>query len=643
MQKHWWELGKNKAHDAVWSQFSHLENHDKARIHRYETYAKVYGGPSSDSVKPEDSGNTDFETLTGIPIRLNAAKAAVDTIVAKVGKLRPRPTFVTDGANYTLQSRARNLQLFIDGAFHQSDMYATSPGVFRNAMVFGTGVLHPYRMGKRLCTENVHPADIYVDRVEAINGMPRTLYRVHYMDRVKLAAMAEHTRGKMTASRVLEAPRVKNRAWALDDEEEGSDIPDMGGMVQVVEAFHLPDITEDTLDEIQMRTGKRPEIKDKGGRHIICIDGDTILDEEWCYDSFPFVFFHWSRPQRGFWGDSAIEEVAGLQVEINRIIRTAKKAFQLCGNPFWWVPASAGVDVDKLTNELGLKVVGGGGEGRPELVTFKPLDHQILDHMWQLYSKCFEILGSNQLAAAATAPAGLESGRALEKLSEEHTERFMTVSRDFEHAVGELSTRQYLRLAKEIDQNMRDAGMGSFRIKAGEGREFFDISWDEVSMDSDSYFIKVFPASSLPTTPALRAAELERYQNSGWIDKTTALRLLDMPDLVEETNLNTSGQRLLFKQIEAMLEHGEPEAPEPYQNHQEALSICQNAILQARIKGVDAGNIDLLRDFITALEAFIAAAQPPAPEPGAMGGPPEGSAVAPPAPTAPAPAPTMGA
>src|SRR5690606_20657104 len=73
-------------------------------------------------------------------------------------------------------------------------------------------------------------------------------------------------------------------------------------MVEVVESWRLP-------------------YEGKGGRHTICIEGATLLDEPWERDSFPFAFLCWSPPRSGFWGSVLVDELAALQYKVNEVFR----------------------------------------------------------------------------------------------------------------------------------------------------------------------------------------------------------------------------------------------------------------------------------------------------------------------------------
>lgn len=608
-----------------------LVERDGPRLAAYERYGQLYGGRRRTPAVAR-AGRLRGTLLTtataGAPVedpgpraalRLNVVKAAVDTIVSKVGSLRPRPTFLTTRGNWTLQRRAKQLQRFVDGAYHQADAYEHGLDYFRDAMVYGTGVLMPLTRAAgtpraRLTVERVPAWEFFVDEDDAEYGSPCCLYRERYVS----------------------AARVR-MLWGDDalPERAESDAPhtfytgDNPGVgdsdyVRVIEAWYRPPDPDEVLPNGKVR-GRTAATS---GRHVILVDvpergaggtarANAVVDEYFPYGEFPPVFFHWSKPTPGFWGDSAVREVEGIQVEVNRLLEVMRESMRLVSVP--WILEHADAHLTpQPNNTVGQRYVWEGSIP-PQVVTHQAVSPQHVQHMWELYAKAFEILGSNQLSASATAPPGLESGRALERLSEEQSERFKHVSRAFNVSLGQHLTRRLLLLAKQLDVASREAGLGGFGLRSPHARYADSIDWRDVSIDPDDYITQVFDTSVLPTLPSARVQEVERMQVAGWIEPDEARRLLDFPDLAESNNYATADYEMLLWQLEQMLEHGVPVLPEPFQSLDRAVRVGQSAILRAQQDRVPETNIDLLRTFVTVAASQLTMAAEPAP--GAMPGP----------------------
>ncbi len=549
-------------------------------------------------------------------LKVNLTKSLTETIVAKIGKQRPRPLFLTDGGSYGLQQRAKKLQRFIDAVYNAVGVYSVTPLVFRNAMLFGTGVFGPggeahHPRGPRFTLDNVFPLEILVDQVEAVSGKPQSMYRVHPVAKDHLQNQhPEHVDAIEDAG--LCAP---------DGELPGSE----GGVAHdprvavVYEAWHLSDFDADGTPI--------------PGRHVVVCGEAVLVDEEYEEEDFPFLFQHWNPPVRGFWGDSAVGEIRGLEQEVNVLLQRAQDAMKRSGMPFLLSHVDANLKEGKLSNEPGVHYRY-EGQIKPEIVTGQPVHPQILDQAWQLRRVAAEQLGTNELQVSATKPAGVESGRALEQLSEEHAVRFETVSRDFERNIAVNLAAHFVRVARVMDAQLKAAGKAGLRLRAVHERDVIDLKWDEAALQPEELFIDTYPVSVLPNTPAGKTAEVERWQANQWITPARSRELLEFPDLEEERSVLNASAELLDWQLAEMLDHGRSVMPNRRQDLQEAVTRGTMALLRAVRTNVPADNTALLEDFLAVIDEWLTpppAPVPPPPMP-AMGATPAVGGLAPAAP-----------
>lgn len=585
---------------------------DAPRQERIEKYYRLYGGSRLLGIRPweEPSDLKPYEREQSDALRLNVILAVIDTLCSKVGKLRARPTFLTNGGNWDLKLRAKRLQKFMDGAYHQSDTYEISPDVFRDACWAGTGVMHAYGAGKRICAERVPCWEFVVDPRDAMYGRPRRLYRVKWVSR---ECVAEQWGEDVLAEAGGEAP-----------DHNTDDTPGREGYVRVVEAWHLPspdyEYDEDLAESMDMPEGC--------GRRVLQVGDATVEDEAWHCAEFPFVFFHFRKPAQGFWGDSIIKDLVGIQVEVNKLIQVVQQSMQLCGQPLILKRDTAVLSPAQPTNAIGqvynVDSTAPSLEEAIRVVAPTPVSPQVMQHIWVLYDKAFELAGINSLSASATAPAGMESARGLERLSDAQSDRFMELSRHLEFSVGEALARQFIRVAKELDEELE----GGFSIRApGQRKASEDLRWKDVAIDEDGYLIQVFPTSILPTEPSARMDEVQRMTDAQWVTPDEARKLVDLPDLESSNDYATADLDNLERQLCDMLEHGKDIMPEPYQDLQRALKMSQQAILRAQAEGAPSANLDKVRNFITAIEVLTPKpeAPPGASPPLGAGAPPPGA------------------
>lgn len=618
----WWQQDGDELAHAVTAIGESLWENDESRRVEIEKNLRRFGGRVLRGLFQGRDPRPDLDN-----IRLNITKSVTETLTAKVGSIRPRPKILTNGADHSLRIRAKKLQRFLDGIFKQTRTYTLTPRYFRDALLCGTGVMYFYsHVGKKtICAESVYPPEILVDPVEAINGNPQSLFRCKFLDKDVLKAMCpDH------AEAIEDLASVSYEDMPDYMAEQESTIKTTR-MVRVFEAWHLAQW--DYYGKAQP------------GTRVLAAGGVLLGQDEWEYDFYPFEFFHWSDPLRGFWGDSAVGEIRGLEKEANRLLQKVQRAMRLVGQPWILNPRGGKVTPAKITNESAL-IVNFDGPTPPTVQTFQPIHPQVLEQLWTLQSKAYAQLGTNELQASATKPPGIDSGRGLEQLSEEHLVRFKHISQSFEQLVACNFARQFLRCAKDLDAELREQGRGGYEVRATANHTVLKIKWQDAEISPDDFFMEPWPTSVLPITPAGRTEEVERWQANGWIDAQRAQTLLEFPDLDSESNLTTADSELLEYQLEQMLDEGVPTFPEEVQDLERAKKRATFAWEHGKIDGTPSAHLDLVMDYINACEEMLA---PPAPAPdamdplAAMAGPP---GMAPPPPAAPPmgpPPPGMGA
>lgn len=594
----WWLLEGEELGAQVSAIGEQLWEADSPRRVEIEKNLRRFGGTSMRGLFQGRMPAPDADNA-----RINITKAVTETLTAKVGSNRARPKVLTTGGNHSLRIRAKKLQRFLDGAYKQARVYGLTPLVFRDALLCGTGVTYFYpNIGKKTVeAERVFPPEILVDDMEAVNGNPQTLFRVKFIDKGKLAGMFPKKAREIEDLATVSQDELPD--LAIDQEEYRGN-----RMVRVFEAWHLAIYADDgTLVK---------------GKRVLAASKLLLGEDEWAEDFFPFEFFHWSAPVRGFWGDSAVAEIRGLEKEVNTLLQKVQKAMRLAGQPWVLNPRGAKVKPAKITNETAL-IVDYDGPTPPTVVTFTPVSPQIIEQMWTLHSKAYAQLGTNELQAAAIKPPGIDSGRGLEQLSEEHLVRFKHVSKAFEDMVGSAFARQLVRCARELDERLRARGdKNGYVIRATANKTSIQIKWSDAQIDPDDFFLETWPTSVLPLTPSGKTEEVERWQQNGWITKDRAQTLLEFPDLDSETNLTTADSELLEWQLEKMLDDGDDIVPEPRQNLQNAMQRGTFALEKGMQDGTPEENLDKLRTFLNACDELM---QPPAPAPVPPGMPPMGA------------------
>lgn len=516
-------------------------------------------------------------------LSLNVCRNMVGAVTSKIAaKNKPKPTFLTEEGNYDQRVQAENLEKFVGGVFYESGLYAVASQCFRDMCVTGTGVLKAFEEGEKASVERVRQKELVVDDVEGADMKPRNMFQRKYVDRLvlkKLWGQGDAVREQL----IQDCPR--------DAEDLEAGYQSTADQVLVTEGWHL---------------GEDDKTK---GRHSIVIEGLDLLDEEWT-GPFPFAFLRWSEDTEGFWGVGLVEELRGIQAEINKLLQQIQKGHHLIGGH--WAVLQGSTLTTQINNDLGAIVKYTGQP--PQYYSPAVIATEVYNHLWQLYAKAFEIAGVSQMAATGMKPGGLDSGEAQRVYNDIQTERFLEVGQAYEEFIVE-AARQVIRCAKRIG--------GSYKVRAVDKSSISFIKWSEVDLDEDSYVIRVYPTSLLPTTPAGKLGWAQDMIKAGVIPAEDVLDIVDFPDTEAYAKRKNAPRRIIERNIQHMLKTGEPVSPEPMDNHELALKLVNEAYADARLDGVHEPKLQLLRDYLAVTKSYITPPAPPAPAGGPlMGGPP---------------------
>lgn len=583
----WWRRDAYSEHDAVTASVAFIKDRDVERQNANLHHLRLYGNLAYSGV---NSGKM-FTSATKDRVTLNVIKAAADTVTAKVAKNRPRPSFLTQGGNRTMRRKARTLERWVDAQFYLSGFYDIMPQLFLDTCVFGTGIVKPYRDGKEICFDRVFPSEVYVDYADGLHGKPTQFFQQKSVPKdVLLETYCGDDEDEDEGGRCEEIRRAIYSAVSVS-EAGGADRNGMSEQVLVTEAWRLA-------------------TKHGPGRRVICIDGCTLVSEPYKYTYPPFVIVRWSNKLRGFWGSGLAEELSGIQSEINMLLVKIQQHFKLMSSPTTFVEMGSKVVPAHLTNNPG-DIVYYVGQ-RPITEAVQSTHPEIFQHLERLYAKAFEIAGIALDALHGQIPSGLETGQAVREYRDLGSERFSIVSRAWEEA-HMTAARMTVDLGREIAASYSDYDVVTQKDKYTISR----VPWEEVDLEDDAYVLKVYPASSLPSSPAGRQAAVNDLMLMGIINRDQAARLIDFPDIDSETSLARAAADYIDMAVERMLDDGVYVPPEPFDNLVMALERVTGAYNQARCDEVPEERLALLRKYLQ--QAALLLPDPAAP---AASGPP---------------------
>jgi hypothetical protein len=415
-------------------------------------------------------------------LSLNVVRSCIDSATSLITKARPRASFLTTAGDFDAQQRAKKRERFVSALWHANNAYSLGQRAFKDAAIFGTGIVKVCREHGKVRLEKTFPGELLVDDTEAIYGDPRTLFQVRTIDRLVLKELCPGKAREIDEAAAPDA-RVYGRGHISD-------------MVVVYEAWHLP---------------SGPDSGD--GWHGIYTDTATLSEEEYCHDAFPFAFFRWNEDSLG-WSSSGIAyELTGIQYEINQLLRAAQVGMYQGSNLKVMVERGSKVIQATLNNDIRGTIVEYTGVP-PTFIAPDAVSNQLLAHMQWLVEQAYAITGVSQLGARSEVPGELQgSGRAMLVYQNIESQRFLTVQRQYEKFFMDLSER-----CLEAASDLYEEDPKLFATYVSE-RDLERIAFEEIQGDSDEYVVQVFPTSALPNDPAGRFAYIEQLRAGQYIDQ----------------------------------------------------------------------------------------------------------------------------
>jgi len=552
----WWQTPEDEAYAAVQATVNQIDESQAGWHQKNIRFAKMYSfqdmlgfGQFRFAQASQTTNNTYITPRTTI----NVVKSIVDTAQAKIAKVKPKPMFLTEGGNYAQQKKAQSLTQYIEGVFYKESAYDKAKLVFKDAAVFGTGALKVLidEETQEIKLERVFTDDLRIDYADGIYKQPKQMHQIFYVARsVLLAEYPEQ------ASRILSA-------HTASDFDTNSVID----VIKVVESWHLP-------------------TKGKHGVHMISIDSCTLFYEDYKKDYFPFVFMRWSDALAGFFGIGVAEEVMSLQVSINQTLKNIQTSLDLVALPKVAIQNGSSIATNQLNNQIGAVIKYDGAP--PIYFTPTAMNAEAYNHLKWLIEQAYRMSGVSELSAGSQKPAGLNSGVALTTYNEIETERFSIISQCYEQLFVDL-TRIIIDFSEDLYKSNK-----KLKIKGSDGKFIKSIKWSEVRMQDDEYTTKVFPISSLPSTPAGKLEMVNTLVQMGIIPLEAAPQLLQFPDLESYFNLDLASQKVIEQDIYRMIDEGVYTPPEPEQNLKLSIKVAQNAFLKGRIDAVPELHLSLL-------------------------------------------------
>lgn len=576
----WWTADSDDVAQRVFSVVEQIAGDDDARKTENLTHLSLYENRPYSGLDFDDY----FQPITraGPGLTYKSTKSIIDTLVARITKNRPLPKFHTSDGDWSDQQRAQKLNRFVEGQFNTLGAYEYTRQAFRDACIFGTGLIKVQRLNDRLEMMRVLPHHLLVPHEEAYLGEPR---QMHHRMRIHTEVLA----------RLF--PRKRESIVELGRRTSAS-----AGMVEVIESWHLASDPHDPKD----------------GRRTLCIEGLCLVDEPYTSNRFPFAIIHYDRPMLGFWGMGLVAFNLEMQTALNEMTGLVADSIRLTARPIVVVKRDSKIASQKFDNKPGA-IFEVEDTNDIKYLTTDAVPPSAIAQRNELKEEIYRQSGVSSLSAQSKKPSGLDSAVALREFGDIEADRFAVQQQQYEELILDIA-RHLIRLSREA----HDAGI-DLETKSVSKQFFKSIKWSQVDLDDDKYVMRVDPVSQLPRTSAGKLERVQELLKDGLIDRKYALQLIDIPDLERVVSIQQSKLDDLYDTFDRMLEGGEYDPPEPFQDLQQGIDLARALYL----KNKDRAPPEVLENLRMWIADAIAMMPPPPPMPPAEEG--EGSG-APPAP-----------
>lgn len=603
----WWELPENEAHQKANECLQAIISAQTGRVEDLMFCLRIYGEDLSRTLGFSHINKGGEEP----PLSINIIHSAGETLLSRISRSKPRPLFIpvdgkVTGDWFKDQRKAERRQKFIDGLWYEMDFREDAPMCFKEAMIAGTGAYKVYVDEGKVVGERVPIEEIWVDELDAQYGKPSMLFQRKAVDRNRMLALyPDHE------EEILGAPGVYPDKSMPVKRRSMSTVTDQ---IWVNEAWHLP-------------LSKTTESDSRGGRHVVFLEGATLVDEKWFRPNFPFAFMRFEPRVRGFWGASIVDTLYGFHVEILSLLDMIRKNIRMHGNARVFLDRASRVHESQLDNDVGTITYYTGNP--PIISAIAPVSPDVFNYVWQLHQKAKEEIGVSDMSMSAKKPPGIEAAVALRELGDIESERHLPKSLIYENFHMDVA-KLCLQAASDLAKANKKLSTTAMETVFGETRAEV-VEWSDVDAPDDAYMMQAFPTSNLPRTPAARRQFLAELRADGLITNDTYAANLEIPAVDEVLKMRSAARKVIQKRLEQIVEDQEYYPPEKYYNLQMCLDMGKDAYMlaQAHLPSEEEDKksqrvLSLLRKWIEHTEQRLKElAGPPGPPPGAPpGGPP---------------------
>ena len=397
--------------------------------------------------------------------KINVIKSVIDSLVSKLANQKVRPYFTPVNGLFSTRAIVKQAQQYFDIVFDKEHVQNKVSLAYRNACIFGIGYLFFNPFLKTI--EVPGTWQIGIANTEAGYGKPTKLL-------------------------------VENKNFPTT----------------LIDAYGLKGAYQSEYVNFKMFFDV---IEHKA---VILVNGSVAKEETYKADIIPVVALYHTRPVFGTRTPSIVDELDGIQTNIDIINSKISAAAQLTPANVTYVEAGSTLQPGDISNKTGkvYSVKMGPSQNNLPVVNVSPAP---FDPMWSnmldtYVKQAYEIVGISQLSAQSQKPAGLDSGVALQTMSDIESDRFMTQVENYTRAFVDLANL----MMDILDENILPKSVDTA-----------EYSWDDIRKQKDMFKIQFSAMSILSKDPQTKLQQIMQLSQIGLITADKLATFLDSPDL----------------------------------------------------------------------------------------------------------------
>ena len=303
----------------------------------------------------------------------------------------------------------------------------------------------------------------------------------------------------------------------------------------------------------------------------VYINNNMVKSISYTAERLPIVKIFYNIPILGNYTPSIVEELDGIQTQIDLISAKISAAAQLTPANTTYVLEGSNLSPGDINNRIGnvygVKCPPGMSTLPVMNVTPSPIDPYWQSLMEYYIQKAYEVIGISQLSAMSKKPNGLDSGAALQTMEDVESDRFETQVMQYVNA--------FIELAKTVIAVIPDTA--DILPNTKQSKSF---KWSDVKKQSDLFKVQYSAQSALSKDPQEKLKQVLQLREQGFLSNYEVPLYLDLPDLQNAYEGAQAVENAVDALIERCIEEGDTDIPEyiDYQQLAQKITIVENQL-----------------------------------------------------------------